>query len=138
MILAYTAKYASAFYGPFRDALQSAPKKGDKKSYQLNFSNRFEAIQEALLDSSESADMIMVKPATCYLDIVTKLTETVTQPVAAYHVSGEYAMLKAADKEGMIDYSSALSEVLHSIKRAGARFILSYGALDYLKQSKMQ
>jgi porphobilinogen synthase len=130
MIMAYCAKYASAFYGPFRDALNSAPKAGDKKTYQMNPSNRFEAGMELDLDIAEGADIVMVKPATMYLDIVSDFKHTSSVPVAAYHVSGEYAMLKLAAAQGLIDYNQALIEVLVSIKRAGASLILSYGAYE--------
>ncbi len=129
-ILAYTAKYASAFYGPFRDALQSAPKSGDKKSYQLSFETKSAALRETRLDESEGADIIMVKPALTYLDIIQDVKHYTTLPVAAYHVSGEYAQLKIAAQHGVLDYEPALLEVLTSIKRAGADIIVTYGAIE--------
>jgi porphobilinogen synthase len=130
-IMSYTAKYASAFYGPFRDALASAPKSGDKKTYQMNPSNQREALLEAELDYSEGADYLMVKPATVYLDIIQKLKENFPVPIAAYHVSGEYSMLQAAAKNGWLDYGKCLEETLVGIRRAGADVIISYGAKDY-------
>ncbi len=130
-IMSYTAKYASAFYGPFRDALDSAPKSGDKKTYQMNPANSREALLEAELDFSEGADYLMVKPATVYLDIIQQLKQHFTIPIAAYHVSGEYAMLQAAAKNGWLDYQKCLEETLLSIRRAGADVIISYGAKDY-------
>ncbi len=126
-ILSYTAKYASAFYGPFRDALHSAPKFGDKKTYQMDPANVREALLEASLDEAEGADMLMVKPALPYLDVIVKLRETSHLPIAAYHVSGEYAMIQAAAQNGWIDGKKVLHESLLSIKRAGASFILTYG-----------
>ncbi len=128
-ILAYSAKYASACYGPFRDALDSAPKSGDKKTYQMDPANRREAVREALLDVEEGADMVMVKPALPYLDVIAALREAVQLPVAAYNVSGEYAMVKAAGRMGWIDEPSVMMEVLLSIKRAGADMILTYFAI---------
>lgn len=130
-IMSYTAKYASAFYGPFRDALDSAPKKGDKKTYQMDPANKQEALKEALLDESEGADFLMVKPALHYLDIIHVLNEQSTLPIAAYHVSGECAMLTAACKNGWLDYRKAMPEALLSIRRAGADVILTYFAKDY-------
>lgn len=127
-ILAYTAKYASAFYGPFRGALESTPKAGDKKTYQMDPANSREAIRETLLDEEEGADMIMVKPAGPYLDIITRIAENSTLPVAAYQVSGEYLMIKAAAKDGWIDEKACVLESLIGIKRAGASIILSYFA----------
>lgn len=132
-IMSYTAKYASAFYGPFREALDSAPKSGDKKTYQMDPANRIEALREAELDMEEGADFLMVKPALCYLDIISALNEVSTVPVAAYNVSGEYAMLKAAAAKGWLDEELAMSEMLLSIKRAGAQVILSYFAKDYAR-----
>jgi porphobilinogen synthase len=132
-IMSYTAKYASAFYGPFRDALNSAPKSGDKKTYQMNPANKREALLEAELDVSEGADMIMVKPALCYLDIVHMLKENFTVPVTAYNVSGECAMVYAAAEKGWINYEMAVSELLLSIRRAGADGILTYFAKDFAK-----
>tara|TARA_R110002072_G_scaffold227777_1_gene384594 strand:- start:2849 stop:3772 length:924 start_codon:yes stop_codon:yes gene_type:complete len=132
-IMAYTAKYASAFYGPFRDALDSAPKGGDKKSYQMNPSNKREALIEAELDFGEGADMLMVKPATCYLDIIHLLKENFDIPITAYNVSGECAMIYAASEKGWLDYDSSMSEMLMSIRRAGADGILTYFAKDFAK-----
>ncbi|MCP4459101.1 MAG: porphobilinogen synthase [Cytophagales bacterium] len=129
-IMSYTAKYASAFYGPFRDALDSAPKFGDKKTYQMNPSNRDEALLEAQLDFDEGADILMVKPALAYLDIISDLKENFPVPIAAYNVSGEYAMLKAADQKGWLDGEQAMMESLLSIKRAGADIILTYFAKE--------
>ncbi|MFN6308287.1 MAG: porphobilinogen synthase [Microcystis sp.] len=129
-ILAYTAKYASAYYGPFRDALESAPKFGDKKTYQMDGANSREALREASLDITEGADIIMVKPALAYLDIIRRLRDSSHLPVAAYNVSGEYAMIKAAAKQGWIDEKSLILETLTSMKRAGADLILTYFALD--------
>lgn len=130
-IMSYTAKYASAFYGPFRDALESAPKSGDKKTYQMNPANQREALLEAELDVSEGADFIMVKPATIYLDIIQLLKQHFNTPVAAYHVSGEYAMLQAAARNGWLNYEKCLAETLLSIHRAGADVVITYGAKDY-------
>jgi porphobilinogen synthase len=129
-ILSYTAKYCSAFYGPFRDALSSAPKLGDKKTYQMDPANRREALREARLDAAEGADILMVKPALPYLDIISDLKKFSTLPIAAYQVSGEYAMIKAAAEKGMLDERRAFQESLISIKRAGADIILSYYACD--------
>lgn len=130
-IMSYTAKYASAFYGPFRDALDSAPKSGDKKSYQMDPANKREAMREAALDMDEGADYLMVKPALCYLDVVHLLKENFDLPITAYNVSGEYAMLKAAAAKGWIDHDSAMVEMLLSIRRAGADGILTYFAKEY-------
>ncbi|MBG38854.1 MAG: porphobilinogen synthase [Cryomorphaceae bacterium] len=130
-IMSYTAKYASAFYGPFRDALNSAPKSGDKKTYQMNTANKGEALIEAQLDVEEGADMIMVKPALCYLDVIHLLKENFATPVTAYNVSGEYAMVHAAAQKGWIDYNAAMNEMLLSIRRAGADGILTYFAKDF-------
>jgi len=127
-ILAYSAKYASAFYGPFRDALDSAPKFGDKKTYQMDPANRREAIREVLLDVQEGADMVMVKPALPYLDVISWVRDSVDLPVAAYNVSGEYAMIKAAARMGWLDEEKVVLEMLTSIKRAGADMILTYFA----------
>ncbi|MCA2621282.1 MULTISPECIES: porphobilinogen synthase [unclassified Microcystis] len=129
-IIAYTAKYASAYYGPFRDALESAPKFGDKKTYQMDGANSREALREASLDITEGADIIMVKPALAYLDIIRRLRDSSHLPIAAYNVSGEYAMIKAAAKQGWIDEKSLILETLTSMKRAGADLILTYFALD--------
>ncbi|MDG1038294.1 MAG: porphobilinogen synthase [Polaribacter sp.] len=129
-IMSYTAKYASAFYGPFRDALDSAPKFGDKKTYQMNPANIREALIEADLDIEEGADMIMVKPALAYLDIIKLLKDNYNVPISAYNVSGEYAMIKAADEKGWLDGEKAMMESLLSIKRAGADIIISYFAKE--------
>ena len=133
-ILSYAVKYASAFYGPFRDALDSAPRGGDKKTYQMDPANRREAVREALLDVAESADVVMVKPALAYLDVIATVRSAVDVPVAAYHVSGEYAMVKAAGEKGWLDADAVLRECLLSIKRAGADMILTYAAKDVAKQ----
>ncbi|MFD2785757.1 porphobilinogen synthase [Hymenobacter rubripertinctus] len=129
-IMSYTAKYASAFYGPFRDALDSAPKKGDKKSYQMNPANRREALRELALDEQEGADMVMVKPALSYLDVILDVKNHTNLPVTAYNVSGEYAMVKAAAQQGWLDGEKTMMEVLLSIKRAGADAILTYFAKE--------
>ena len=130
-IMAYTAKYASAFYGPFRDALDSAPKAGDKKTYQMNPANLQEALKEAHLDISEGADVIMVKPALHYLDVIHLLKTNTNIPIAAYHVSGECAMLIAAAQNGWLDRQKAIEETLMGIKRAGADIIITYFAREY-------
>lgn len=132
-IMSYTAKYASAFYGPFRDALGSAPKKGDKKTYQMNPANRREALRELALDEQEGADMVMIKPALSYLDIIREVRNATTLPVTAYNVSGEYAMVKAAAQNGWVDGERTMMEVLLSIKRAGADAILTYFAKEAAK-----
>jgi porphobilinogen synthase len=132
-ILAYTAKYASAFYGPFRDALDSAPKSGDKKTYQMNPANKREALLEAELDTLEGADMLMVKPALHYLDVIQTLKTNSHLPIAAYHVSGECAMLIAACQNGWLEYEKAMPEALLSIRRAGADVILTYFAKDFAR-----
>jgi porphobilinogen synthase len=132
-IMAYSAKYASCFYGPFRDALDSAPGFGDKKTYQMDFANRVEAVKEAQSDEDEGADIIMVKPAMAYLDIIREVKNSVALPVSAYHVSGEYAMIKAAAKMGWINEDKAIIESLTSIKRAGADLIATYFAKDAVK-----
>ena len=129
-IMSYTAKYASAFYGPFRDALDSAPKFGDKKTYQMNPANVKEALLEAELDFAEGADIMMVKPAFSYLDVIKSLKENFNVPISAYNVSGEYAMIKAAAQNGWIDGEKAMMEMLISMKRAGADIILSYFAKE--------
>ena len=136
--MAYTAKYASSFYGPFRDALDSAPVDlvdvpKDKKTYQMDFANRDEAIKETLMDIEEGADIVMVKPGLCYLDIVRDLREVVNVPIAVYQVSGEYAMLKAAAEKGWLDHDSVMMEQITAIKRAGAQVIASYFAKDVVK-----
>ncbi|GAB3826238.1 porphobilinogen synthase [Pontibacter rugosus] len=135
-IMSYTAKYASAFYGPFRDALASAPKMGDKKTYQMNPANSREALLEAELDIAEGADYLMVKPALAYLDIIKLLRDNSHLPVAAYNVSGEYAMVKAAAQNGWLDGEKAMLESLLSIKRAGADIILSYFAKEFAQYLK--
>ncbi|PQJ29559.1 porphobilinogen synthase [Rubritalea profundi] len=127
-ILSYTAKYASAYYGPFRGALDSSPKAGDKKTYQMDYANVREAIREVILDEDEGADMVMVKPAGAYLDIIVKLRENTTLPIAAYQVSGEYLMIKSAADAGWLDEKAVVLESLTAIKRAGADLILSYFA----------
>ena len=127
-IMAYSAKYASCFYGPFRDALDSAPGFGDKKTYQMNYANRTEAVKETLMDIEEGADIVMVKPALSYLDIIREVKNASQVPVSAYHVSGEYAMIKAAAEKGWIDEDKAILETLTSIKRAGADLIATYFA----------
>jgi porphobilinogen synthase len=139
-IMSYTAKYASGFYNPFRDALDSAPKFGDKKTYQMNPANRTEALVEAELDAQEGADFLMVKPALAYLDIIRLLKDNFPLPVAAYNVSGEYSMVKAAAMQGWLDGDRVMKESLLSIKRAGADIILTYFAKEYaalLKKEKM-
>jgi porphobilinogen synthase len=133
-IMAYTAKYASAFYGPFRDALDSAPKAGDKKTYQINPANLQEALKEAHLDISEGADVIMVKPALHYLDVIHLLKTNTNIPIAAYHVSGECAMLIAAAQNGWLDRQKAIEETLMGIKRAGADIIITYFAHEYAER----
>jgi porphobilinogen synthase len=130
-IMAYSAKYASAFYGPFRDALNSAPKSGDKKTYQMNPANKREALLEASLDMEEGADFIMVKPALSYLDVIHLLKEHSTVPITAYNVSGECAMVYAAAEKGWINYEAIVSEILMSMRRAGADGILTYFAKDF-------
>jgi len=135
-ILAYSAKYASAFYDPFRDALDSAPKNGDKKTYQMDPMNAREALREARLDIEEGADILMVKPALAYLDIIQKVRENSDIPVAAYNVSGEYAMIKAAVKNGWLNERKTVLEILGSIRRAGADMIFSYHTPDVLKWLK--
>lgn len=127
-IMSYGAKYASCFYGPFRDALDSAPGFGDKKTYQMNPANRLEAIKEVMMDVEEGADIVMVKPAHAYLDIIREVKNSVNVPVSAYHVSGEYAMIKAASKAGYLNEEQAILEVLTGIKRAGADLIATYFA----------
>lgn len=132
-IVAYSAKYASAFYGPFRDALDSAPRAGDKKTYQMDYRNAREAIKEIDLDIKEGADIVMIKPALSYLDIIAQAKRYFKHPVAAYNVSGEYAMVKAAGKNGWLDENKTVVEILTSIKRAGADIIFTYHAVDYAK-----
>lgn len=130
-IMSYSVKYASAFYGPFRDALNSAPKHGDKKTYQMNPANKREALLEAELDFMEGADMLMVKPALCYLDVIHVLKENFNIPITAYNVSGECAMVYAAAANGWLNYDLAISEMLLSMRRAGADAILTYFAKDF-------
>jgi porphobilinogen synthase len=132
-IMSYSAKYASAFYGPFRDALNSAPKFGDKKTYQMNPANQREALIEAELDEVEGADFLMVKPALSYLDVIKLIKDNTELPVAAYNVSGEYAMIKAAVQRGWLNEQRAITEVLTSIRRAGATAILTYHAKEVLE-----
>jgi porphobilinogen synthase len=132
-IMSYSAKYASSFYGPFRDALDSSPGFGDKKTYQMDPANRDEAIKETLMDIEEGADIVMVKPGLCYLDIVRDIRNSVDVPVAVYQVSGEYAMLKAAVEKGWLDHDAVMLEQITAIKRAGANIIASYFAKDVVK-----
>ncbi|MEJ0103171.1 MAG: porphobilinogen synthase [Bacteroidota bacterium] len=132
-IMAYSAKYASCFYGPFRDALDSAPGFGDKKTYQMDYSNRKEAIKETLQDVEEGADIVMVKPALAYLDIIREVKNAVNVPVSAYNISGEYAMIKAAAKMGWLNEDKAILETLTAIKRAGADLIATYFAKDAVR-----
>jgi len=132
-IMAYSAKYASCFYGPFRDALDSAPGFGDKKTYQMNPANRIEAIKETLMDVDEGADIVMVKPAMAYLDIIREVKNVVDVPVSAYHVSGEYAMIKAAAARGWLNQDQAILESTLAIKRAGADLIATYFAKDLVR-----
>jgi len=132
-IMAYSAKYASCFYGPFRDALDSAPGFGDKKTYQMDYANRIEAVKEAIMDVEEGADIVMVKPGLPYLDIVREVKNEVCVPVSVYNISGEYAMIKAAAKMGWIDESKAIMETLTCIKRAGADLIATYFAKDAVR-----
>lgn len=129
-ILSYCVKYASAFYGPFREALDSAPRGGDKKTYQMDPANVREAAREVVLDESEGADMLMVKPATIYADVIRYVRELSDLPIAAYHVSGEYAMLKAAAQNGWLNYDQCLLEALLGLRRAGADVIFTYAAID--------
>ena len=135
-IMAYSAKYASAFYGPFRDALDSAPKFGDKKTYQMNPANQREALIEAQLDFDEGADFLMVKPALPYLDVIKTLSDNFDLPIAAYNVSGEYAMIKAAAQNGWLDGDKAMFESLTAIKRAGAKIILTYFAKEFAQKNR--
>ena len=132
-IMSYSAKYASAFYGPFRDALDSAPGFGDKKTYQMDPANRDEAIKETLMDIDEGADIVMIKPGLCYLDIVRDIKNVVNVPVAVYQVSGEYSMIKAASEKGWLNHDEVMMEQLTAIKRAGANMIASYFAKDAVK-----
>lgn len=136
-IMSYTAKYASAFYNPFRDALDSAPKFGDKKTYQMNPANRKEALIEAQLDMEEGADFLMVKPALAYLDVIRLLKDNSSLPIAAYNVSGEYSMVKSAHLKGWLDGERVMKEILLSIKRAGADVILTYFAKEFASLKKL-
>jgi porphobilinogen synthase len=129
-IMAYSAKYASAFYGPFRDAADCAPKSGDRATYQMNPANSNEALREVELDISEGADIVMIKPALAYLDIVRRVKDTFGVPVAAYNVSGEFSMVKAAAARGWIDEDRLVMEILTSLQRAGADIIITYHALQ--------
>ncbi len=138
IILAYSAKYASAFYGPFRDAAESAPQSGDRKSYQMDPANSDEALREADLDIEEGADIIMVKPALSYLDVLYKMKENFNMPIAAYNVSGEYSMVKAVAKLGYMDEKSVRDESLISIKRAGADIIITYFAKEIAKEGLLR
>ncbi|MBV8749971.1 MAG: porphobilinogen synthase [Candidatus Eremiobacteraeota bacterium] len=135
-IMSYAAKYASAFYGPFREAAESTPSFGDRRTYQMDPANGREAIKEVLLDIEEGADIVMVKPAMAYLDVVRAVRETTDLPVATYHVSGEYAMLKAAARNGWIDEERAVDETLTAMARAGADIIITYFAKDYLARQR--
>lgn len=132
-IMSYSAKYASCFYGPFRDALDSAPGFGDKKTYQMDYSNRIEAVKGTVMDVEEGADIVMIKPALSYLDIIREVKNAVNVPVTAYNISGEYTMIKAAAKMGWINEDKAILEVLTSIKRAGADLIATYFAKDAVR-----
>jgi porphobilinogen synthase len=132
-IMSYAAKYASAFYGPFRDAVDSAPQFGDRRSYQMDPANAREALREVALDIAEGADIVMVKPALAYLDIIRQAKDNFSLPVACYNVSGEYAMVKAAAAKGWIDEKRTVLELLTSMKRAGADMIITYHALDAVR-----
>ncbi|HEX5780907.1 MAG TPA: porphobilinogen synthase, partial [Solirubrobacteraceae bacterium] len=129
-IIAYSAKFASAFYGPFREAADSAPAMGDRRGYQMDPANAREAVREARLDEQEGADVVMVKPALPYLDVIRRIRETTELPLAAYNVSGEYAMIKAAAAQGLIDERAAVLEALTGIRRAGADIVITYHAKD--------
>ena len=133
-IISYAAKYASSFYGPFREALDSAPRSGDKKTYQMDYANKREAIREIVLDAEQGADVIMIKPALAYLDVIAAARACVNLPIAAYQVSGEYALIHAAAERGWIDVERAMDETLTSIKRAGADMILTYFALEMARR----
>lgn len=135
-VMAYSAKYSSSFYGPFREAAESAPQFGDRKTYQMDYRNSDEALREVYLDIKEGADIIMVKPALSYLDIICKVKQSFNIPVAAYNVSGEYSMIKSAAAAGWIDGEKAMMEILYSIKRAGADMIITYFALEAAKVLK--
>jgi len=133
-IMSYAAKYCSAYYGPFREAADSAPKFGDRRTYQMDPANAIEAIREVTMDAEEGADIIMVKPALAYLDIIYRVREEIDLPVAAYNVSGEYAMIKAAAQMGWLDGRKVMLETLTAIKRAGADLILTYFALEAARE----
>jgi porphobilinogen synthase len=133
-ILSYAAKYASAFYGPFREAAGSAPQFGDRRTYQMDPANRREALREIAIDLDEGADMILVKPALPYLDVIREARDNFDAPLGAYNVSGEYSMLKAAAANGWIDENRAIAETLTGIKRAGADFIITYHALEFIEK----
>ena len=137
-IMSYTAKYASAFYGPFRDALDSAPKSGDKKTYQMDFANKREAVRELMLDEAEAADFVMVKPGLAYLDVIAEVRAYTSLPVAVYNVSGEYAMVKAAAQNGWLDGEKIMVEMLYAFKRAGADVILTYFAREFAELMQKQ
>ena len=140
-IFPYSVKYSSAFYGPFRDAAKSSPSFGDRKTYQMNFKNSEEAINEVKFDINEGAEMVIIKPALSYLDIIYRIKERFNIPIIAYNVSGEYSMVKSASKNNFINEMETILEILHSIKRAGANAIISYHALDiakYLKSNDVQ
>jgi porphobilinogen synthase len=130
LIVAYSAKYASAFYGPFREAADSAPQTGDRRGYQMDYANAREAVREARLDAEEGADVLMVKPALPYLDVIRRVRDATELPLAAYNVSGEYAMVKAAAAAGLIDERAAVLEALTGIRRAGADIVITYHAKD--------
>ena len=134
-IMSYAVKFASSYYGPFREAADSAPGKGDRKSYQMDFRNGREAMKEALLDEMEGADILMVKPALAYMDIISNLRENTELPIACYNVSGEYSMLRAAAKEGLVDEQAIIMETMHSFVRAGATIIISYFTREILEKS---
>ncbi len=133
-IMSYAVKYASAFYGPFREAAESAPQFGNRKTYQMDPANSLEAIREATMDIEEGADIIMVKPALSYLDIIYRIREEIDLPVAAYNVSGEYSIVKAAEIMGWVDGKAMIMETLLSIKRAGADIIMTYAAIDVARE----
>ena len=133
-ILSYAAKYASAFYGPFREAAESAPQFGDRKAYQMDPANADEAVREVVLDIEEGADIVMVKPALAYLDIIYRVKQETRYPVCAYHVSGEYSMIMAAGERGWLDLDRAMVEALLSIRRAGADLIITYWAREYARK----
>jgi porphobilinogen synthase len=135
-ILAYSAKYASAFYDPFRDVAESAPREGDRRGYQMDPANAREAIREVRLDIEEGADMVMVKPALAYLDIIQRIRTVTDVPLCAYHVSGEYAMVMSAAEHGLVDLERAMKEILTSIRRAGADLVITYFARDYARLTR--